>query len=142
MMKKIFFLAFLAGIVFASCKKDQETSSPYKGEVILNGKSYTFNDAKWFFDGELYDNFYSDTSKRFDVYILNKAVGVANFDNYNSVFFSVEHNNYNAVVGKGSINITRADDIISGTFSGRFYINHDTTTVVASGSFYALQTTF
>jgi hypothetical protein len=140
-MKKIFFLAFIAGIVFASCKKDKETS-PYKGEIVMNGKSYTFNDVKWFFDGELYDNFYSDTSKRFDVYILHDTVGVVNFDSNNAAFFSVEHNNYNSASGRGSINITRADNIISGTFSGRFYINHDTSTVFASGSFYALQTTF
>ena len=139
-MKKIFLLAFIAGIVFSSCKKDAvSTSSPYKGEILMNGKSYTFNDVNWTFDGELYNSFYEDTTLRFDVYILNKTVGVANFDNENSVYLSVEHNSYNSVYGKGNINITRADNIISGTYSGRFYKNSDTTTVIASGSFNALQ---
>src|ERR1035437_312424 len=139
-MKKIFLLAFIAGVVFTSCKKDAiSTSSPYKGEIIMNGKNYNFTGVNWIYDGELYNSFYADTTLRFDVYILNKRVGVANFDNENSVYLSVEHNNYNSVYSKGNINITKADNIISGTFSGRFYKNSDTSTVIASGSFNALQ---
>jgi hypothetical protein len=141
-MKKMIFLVFIAGIVFAGCQKDLTPSSPYKGEIQMNGKSYTFKDVNWVYDGELYNCFYSDTTLRLEVYILNKAIGVNSFDGENSVFFSVEHNNYNSVPGKGNINVTQADNVISGTFSGRFMGTKDTTTIVASGSFIALQTTF
>lgn len=141
MNRVIFFLFAVCMVMFSSCSKSKDNSPSSNASLTVEGKSYSFPVSNW---NKLSNAYYfcsaaDATESELDFKLTDKIVGT--YSNSKSTLselsFVIGSDYYSYVAATATITITSSDSkTVSGTFTGKFYKNHITTTTYSvSGSF-------
>lgn len=140
-MKKVALFMLVVSSLLFGCSKDKDTKVSNNATISMSGQTYTITDMEWSLDTKYeITNWGENYKNELFIYLETKKTGEITMNSVNFVSYYIGLDEYEMKSGK--ITISKFDDnVIQGTFTGRFIKNAGSAEVDATGTFYSIKFT-